>query len=632
MQPLKPDRVIFVHLMSRSLRHFLEALLLLMPLFASAQTEEDSTASDSVQAPVPPSPYPAPPLDTLSFDRIERNTALENPFRFGLGNLGQDSYSLLPRVEGPKRIGHRPGIPRNPYDLPTSPPPAFDVRYPVTRAEYSMGSEEEEYFNITHTQNITPRWNVALRYRKIGSPGPYARQATSSGDFSFSSNYREAAGYYQVRASFRANRTTLQQNGGIEDPQVFEEDEQSNRGAFRVRLDQAESRSRSDEIRLDHALFPTGRDFGDDPPEEELKLGIFHQGVARDMRMHYRDENPQGGFYERILIDSSLSDDSSRFRKLEQSLGAILQHRKEGKLVSELRLGYRHAFLGNRLMGSERGLSDGALVLRGERRSEAHALQGKLAYGIEGYGKGDRLLSGEWRYNTGMERIADSLAVALLYKERRRAYMEERYRSNHFRWEKEFPSTRTLHARMRWGEPEERDGASVSHTRVGNALFFDREALPQRAEKELLFARAQLRKRIEFGKWGVDARAVWQKEWNSDILRLPEYLLRGGIFFESWLFNEALKGRFGLRCTYFTAYKGDAYMPATRRFYLQDEKKLGDYPFLDLYFHGKVSNILFFVELDHGNAGLNGYRYYGTPHYPLRDRMIRFGLKWDIFN
>ena len=595
----------------------------------------DTGKVDTVSKAVPPISYHSYALDSLSFDRIRRNTPLRKPFSPGLGNLGLDHYSLLQDPQGKERIGFRSGLPGHPFAFPEATPPTFDIRYPVTRLEYSMGSNEEQFFNITHAQNITPRWNVGVRYRKLGSPGTYPRQKTNSGNFFFSSNYREAKGYYQMKVSFQADRSKLLQNGGILNDSTFEENTQGDRGAFRTRLEKAQSTSRYDELRLKHSLFPGGRSF-DSANASWTELGVYHQAVARQLRMGYIDDAPDSAFYERIQTDST--SDLNHFERLSNSAGLVLQNWEQERNRLLVRLGYRLRFFRTRLrtrsLDRERKLNDGTVRLNAFWRNGEQAFRGKLVYGTQGYGKGDRIARGSWTRRADLEGIADSVGLKISYKQRSPTYLSQHYRSNHFDWDNAFPRINSVHARARWGAPEKsgREGFSLSYTRMENAVYYDREAIPQSSDETVSFARAQLKQRFELGKWGLHLKGAWQKEWKSDILRLPEFLVRGSIYFDTPLFDRALRARFGIRCNYYSAYRGDAYMPVTRRFHLQDEKEIGDYPFLDLYFHGKVSSIMFFVELDHGNSGLMGYRYYGAPSYPLRDRMFRLGVKWDIFN
>ncbi|MFB6258083.1 MAG: putative porin [Flavobacteriales bacterium] len=592
----------------------------------------DTGSTDSIQKTVPPIPFPAPELDSFSFDHPYGRTPLEYPKRPGLGNLGLDSYSLVPGLKGAAGIGHRPGLPKNPYAFPQkNRPPAFDVRYPITRLEYSMGSEEEQFFAVTHTQNITPRWNIGLRYRKFGSPGSYRRQRSNFGKFTFSSNFRDPKGYYQAMVAYQGDRSRMQQNGGIQDPTAFKKNEENSRGAYRIRLDQASSRSRYDRILLQQALFPTGRIFSKEVGEG-FKGGFFHRGSVRKLRFSYTGENPSASLYDRILLDSNKTRDRIRFERLDQRGGILFQKRKNGRLSGQFRAGYRLRLLRNRLMEHAEKLRDEEVYLKGVWNQGKNRFGGKAAYGIRGYGKGDRLLRAVIGRKMPLEGVADSLILSSTYKERSPAYLHRKYRSNHFRWENSFQKVGRLHFRLRWGGPEKKEGISISHTSIRDLIYFGRKAMPEQAEEASRIGRARVRQRFRMGKWGTELYGVWQKEWGNNVLRFPEFFLRGGIFFQTPLFDRALQARFGARATYYSKYKAYAYKPATRRFYLQEEERIGNYPFIDIYFHGKVKSILFFLELDHGNAGLMGYRYFGAPHYPLRDRMIRAGFKWNIYN
>jgi len=69
-------------------------------------------------------------------------------------------------------------------------------------------------------------------------------------------------------------------------------------------------------------------------------------------------------------------------------------------------------------------------------------------------------------------------------------------------------------------------------------------------------------------------------------------------------------------------------MPALRQFYLQNEKKTGNYIYADFFINCKIQRVRFFVKYQHFNAGLMGYNYYMIPHYPMQDAAFKFGMSW----
>ena len=46
----------------------------------------------------------------------------------------------------------------------------------------------------------------------------------------------------------------------------------------------------------------------------------------------------------------------------------------------------------------------------------------------------------------------------------------------------------------------------------------------------------------------------------------------------------------------------------------------------------KVKRAQIFPRLRHLNSGWSGYNYYDTPHYPLYDGGINFGVSWNFYD
>jgi hypothetical protein len=68
----------------------------------------------------------------------------------------------------------------------------FNTMKPFTKASYIWAGsrvDEEEMLDLVHTQNITPRLNFAIAFKKAGTMGVYKRQDTKSSGLSFNLNY-----------------------------------------------------------------------------------------------------------------------------------------------------------------------------------------------------------------------------------------------------------------------------------------------------------------------------------------------------------------------------------------------------------------------------------------------------------
>jgi hypothetical protein len=96
--------------------------------------------------------------------------------------------------------------------------------------------------------------------------------------------------------------------------------------------------------------------------------------------------------------------------------------------------------------------------------------------------------------------------------------------------------------------------------------------------------------------------------------------------------KNAARIQVGVSMFYTSAYFANAYMPATAQFYLQDEKKYGNYPFIDFFFNAQVKNVRIFFKVDHLNSGMMGDTYIQTPGNPMNGRAFKIGFSWRFFD
>ncbi len=81
-----------------------------------------------------------------------------------------------------------------------------------------------------------------------------------------------------------------------------------------------------------------------------------------------------------------------------------------------------------------------------------------------------------------------------------------------------------------------------------------------------------------------------------------------------------------------SAFYADAYEPATARFYLQNEQRIGNYPYIDLHANLKLKRTRFFFILMNAASGFAGDNYYVAPNYPYYRRTFRIGVAWSFYD
>ena len=86
---------------------------------------------------------------------------------------------------------------------------------------------------------------------------------------------------------------------------------------------------------------------------------------------------------------------------------------------------------------------------------------------------------------------------------------------------------------------------------------------------------------------------------------------------------------------YFTKYDAPDYSPALGLFAVQqgeNRTQVGSYPLVNVYANFHLKQTRFFVMMSHLNEGSGNANYFFTPHYPLNQRILRFGLSWNFNN
>ena len=125
---------------------------------------------------------------------------------------------------------------------------------------------------------------------------------------------------------------------------------------------------------------------------------------------------------------------------------------------------------------------------------------------------------------------------------------------------------------------------------------------------------------------------IYQYVSESMPINLPVLIGYHSLYINGRLFKNALYAQLGADLYYSSSYYADAYMPASGRFYNQFEKKLGSYPYVDLFLNFMVSSARIFLKVSHLNSGLSGNSYYTVPHYPMPDRAYKLGISWMFYD
>lgn len=127
---------------------------------------------------------------------------------------------------------------------------------------------------------------------------------------------------------------------------------------------------------------------------------------------------------------------------------------------------------------------------------------------------------------------------------------------------------------------------------------------------------------------------TYQKSTDNDVLPVPDLNIYTNLYLR-FKIAQVLKCDFGADGRYFTKYYAPNYSPALGQYAVQtgdNRVQTGNYPLVNIYANFHLKHTRFFVMMSHVNAGSGNRQYFLTPHYPLNQRVFRFGLSWNFFN
>ena len=92
----------------------------------------------------------------------------------------------------------------------------YNTTRPYTEFDYVLGGKAEQIIKLTHTQNITPLWNIEFDYRLINSPGFFKNSNSNHSSIRIASSFATANRRYSGNFIVIRNRSKVNENGGIQ--------------------------------------------------------------------------------------------------------------------------------------------------------------------------------------------------------------------------------------------------------------------------------------------------------------------------------------------------------------------------------------------------------------------------------
>ena len=151
---------------------------------------------------------------------------------------------------------------------------------------------------------------------------------------------------------------------------------------------------------------------------------------------------------------------------------------------------------------------------------------------------------------------------------------------------------------------------------------------------------ASLSQDFTFGPLNWESVITYQNSSNKTVLPVPTLNLYSNVYLR-FKIAHVLRCDFGADVRYFTKYYAPDYIPSLGQYAVQTNTnttgsdsrvEIGNYPVVNVYANFHLKHTRFFIMMSHLNAGTGKKNYFYTPHYPLNQSILRFGLSWNFFN
>ena len=601
-------------------------------------------------------------LDTLETYFQVYNPAMKYSFTGSyLGNLGTSFKSNDFFNRGPD-VPFLFLIPFKPYLYLPSNNTYYNVRSPFSILEYSTTGQNkekrEQLVRAFHTQNINPFFNAGIDLKLTSSEGHYLDQKSKTSRFRFFSSYKK--GDYSVHGSLGFNSFTLNENGGLQDDNLFIQTNQEAK-TYPVNLGGASSQTRNLGVQISQRYrFGSEKEIPDTTSatgftrlrERTAKTGsLLHTVEFSRNRRQYKDGlTGSSSFYRNFYIDSISSFDSTFARSLTNTIHIILDENPNRKndfgaraFISHEWVTYEHnkqadtnisstndTVIENVSSRQYNNIYVGASLVHTVGTGWNWIFTGKLY--LTGYKAGDILLYGKIdkfiHAKKGESSISLSGSLALTEPD----YFLQHYASNHFKWENDFKKTKEIWLSLGIENEPTRLELGGNISTVSDYVYFGTDTLPHQRSGIISVFSADVNKHFRLGPFNSIHTLLWQMTTDNDVIRLPDLSYYTSNFFGFTLVKNVLTAEIGFDLMYYTKYQGLAYMPSYGMFFNQDERKIGNYPYLDLFITAKLKRTRFYFKMDHINAGWLSKDYFHTLHYPMPARAFKFGLSWNFYD
>ena len=520
-------------------------------------------------------------------------------------------------------------------------------KLPFTDITYMSGDNKEQYLEFLFCREFLPRFFISINYDVDYSPGVYKRSKIKNSFFNGNFRYNTLNNRYGIIGYYYHDKVDIQENGGIKNDYIFENNSEADKSVLEVNLSAASNFIKSSGFAINQYfnIHPNIEyDYDSISNNRKIDLGrINHKFSYEKCSIVYQDLNPKSIFYQDFdpIISQSKTFDSIGMHNVRNVLywNTLGYRMYNNDVPFYLTLGLEHNYTYHAgyvdILTHERfnninysNIRANAGVVLNILKSTRITANSQVI--TNGYHAGDFYIDAQWKQFLGTtKKNIGALILDMNINRQSATWFEEYYYSNNFRWDNDFNQETYLQFKVSYLLPFFELG--LKQTNINDYIYFGTDAKPQQYTGNVSISTLYSTFNIKLNKFETTGYASFQITNNDKIIHLPYFQGKIKFAYNIDLVKNISMMQPSIVINYFTSYYADAYMPALRTFYLQDDVKVGNYPYIDLCVTFKLKEANIFVLYTNMYSLTGDNRYYTTPHYPMRDSRLCFGVNWRLY-
>lgn len=560
-------------------------------------------------------------LDTSFLGFHTYSLLYKNGYHIGVGNLGLAAQPLFPIFD--TNLGFRNGQNLlDKYETTNRDINYYQTKSPYTELNLVTAAQKEQVFSFIHSQNITPRLNAGIEYKRIGSEGYFPRQKANHLTFLGFVGYQSKNERYQIISNAIFNNLRAEANGGLINDSVLNASG-SNLQFADVRLTEARNESKNTAINFRQLLNITKSE------NAGFLTRVSHSINYRKNKYSFKDNSANRSFFFNQFKDSLFTNDST-LHTIFSTLGELLIAKP---LKNNAQLGLAGSISFQNHQFEQLSIDTTFTILGFSGRGFYKANNTNIEAEIR---LNDRA---EFNFRTTASTNFNKLGFAFTFQQSiaQPEFIFQRYDGNHQRWVNNFEDISTTAIDASIVIAPLQFSVKANYQLIKNYTYFTGVSQfnfvrPLQLNSELDILTITASKGFPFGKFLLTTSATYAKTDFTEILNTPKFYTENSFSYTNSLF-KVLKFQVGVEGRYFSKTKAFSYSPEIGRFYVDESnREIGNYPILDLFLSASLKRVRFLLRFDHANQGFPKDGYQTVQRYPMPDRTFKFGVNWRFYD